>query len=131
MSYIGDTINTSATIAEHAGAQIEDGAGRAVKFDSNGDVVLCSTSGAPALGLLIAQTPDNVELGDIVTVQIKDVGLWVSGGSFGKGTLLANDSQGRAVTAASNGFITAIALESSSGAGQFVKVQLIKSGYKL
>lgn len=131
MSYIGDTINTSATIAERAGADITTGACYAVKYNSNGDVVPCSTSGEVALGLLLAQTPDKVTAGDIVTVQVKDIGLWISGGAFSKGALLASDSKGRATTAGTNGYIMGMALESSDAVGQLVKVQIIKSGYKI
>ena len=35
MSYIGDSINASPTIAERAGAAIPGGAGLAVKYDAN------------------------------------------------------------------------------------------------
>lgn len=130
MSYIGDQVNASATIAERAGGKLESGAGCAVKYDASGNVVLCSTAGEAALGVLVAQTPDEVAQGGVVTVQIKDVGLWRSGGAFAKGALLATDAQGRAVTAASGGFMLGMALESSGAAGQLVRVQLCKSGYK-
>ena len=39
MSYIGDSINASPTIAERAGAAIPGGAGLAVKYDANGCIV--------------------------------------------------------------------------------------------
>ncbi len=129
MNYFGDSINTSATVAERAGANIESGAGIAVKYDGNGDVVACSTAGEAALGVLIAQTGSAVK-GDAVCVQIKDVALWKSGAAFAKGALLATDNKGCAVTAGAGNFIMGMALGASGAAGQLVPVQLAKCGYK-
>ena len=67
MSYIGDSINASPTIAERAGAAIPGGAGLAVKYDANGCIVPCATAGEPALGVIIMQQGD-VAVGDSVTV---------------------------------------------------------------
>ena len=58
MSYIGDSINASPTIAERAGAAIPGGAGLAVKYDANGCIVPCATAGDPALGVIIMQQGD-------------------------------------------------------------------------
>ena len=50
MSYIGDSINASPTIAERAGAAIPGGAGLAVKYD----VATCVSGGAVSKGALVA-----------------------------------------------------------------------------
>ena len=58
--YIGTSASTSPAFAAVAGAKIEGGAGKAVKFDSDGNIVLCSTAGEAALGVLILQTAGTV-----------------------------------------------------------------------
>ncbi len=129
MSYIGDTVNTSATLAGCVAAKTSAGAGCAVKFNATGDIALCDTAGEAALGVLLAQTPDEVAAGDAVSVQIKDVGLWLSGGSFDCGALLATDASGHAVEAQTGDFILGMALEASGAAGQLCRVQLVKGGF--
>ena len=64
-----------------------------------------------------------------MTVQIKEQGVWTSGGAFAAGDLLASDASGRAVKAASGKFVLAVALEAASAEGETVKVQITKSGY--
>ena len=80
-------------------------------------------------GLLIAETDKDVAVGDDVTVQVKDIGLWQSGGTFDAGDPLASDDTGCAVKAAAGKFILGFALEASTAAGQPVSVQITKSGY--
>lgn len=128
MSYIGDSINASPTIAERAGAAIPGGAGLAVKYDANGCIVLCATAGEPALGVIIMQQGD-VAVGDSVTVQIKDVATCVSGGAVSKGALVAVNASAQAVAAGAGDFAIGMALSGAAAAGQMVQVQICKCGF--
>lgn len=128
MSYIGDSINASPTIAERAGAAIPGGAGLAVKYDANGCIVPCATAGEPALGVIIMQQGD-VAVGDSVTVQIKDVATCVSGGAVSKGALVAVNANAQAVAAGAGDFAIGMALSGASAAGQMVQVQICKCGF--
>ncbi len=125
--FISTGINDSPVITGKATAAIENGAFLAAKFDANGGIVLAG-AGENALGLLIATTPENVAAGEDVTVQIKDIGLWVTGDAISAGAELTPDANGAAVTAAVGNYVTAIALEAAAAAGQVIKVQIVKSG---
>lgn len=125
--FISTGINDSPVITGEATAAINNGAFLAAKFDANGGIVLAG-AGENALGVLIATTPDTVAAGDDVTVQIKDIGLWKTGGAVAAGAELTPDANGAAVTAAANNYVTAIALEAAAAAGQIIKVQIVKSG---
>lgn len=125
--FISTSINDSPVITGKATAAINNGAFLAVKFDGNGGIVLAG-AGENALGLLIATTPEKVEAGEDVTVQIKDIGLWKTGGAVAAGAELTPDANGAAVTAAAGKYVTAIALEAATAAGQVIKVQIVKSG---
>ncbi len=128
MSYIGNSINASPTIAGRAGAAIPGGAGLAVKYDANGCIVPCATAGEPALGVIIMQQGD-VAVGDSVTVQIKDVATCVSGGAVSKGALVAVNASAQAVAAEAGAFAIGMALSGASAAGQMVQVQICKCGF--
>lgn len=128
MSYIGDSINASPTIAERAGAAIPGGAGLAVKYDANGCIVPCATAGEPALGVIIMQQGD-VAVGDSVTVQIKDVATCVSGGAVSKGALVAVNASAQTVAAGAGDFAIGMALSGAAAAGQMVQVQICKCGF--
>lgn len=69
-------------------------------------------------------------MGDDLTVQIKDIGIWLSGGAITAGAELTSDADGKAVAATSGSFITAVALSEATKAGQRVSVQIVKAGYK-
>jgi hypothetical protein len=127
--FISTGINDSPVITGKATTAINDGAFLATKFDANGGVVLAG-AGDNALGLLIATTPEKVAAGEDVTVQIKDIGLWKTGGAVAAGAELTPDANGAAVTAEEGAFILAIALESAAAEGAVIKAQVIKAGYK-
>lgn len=129
MSFIGSTINDSPTINGKATAAIANGAFLAVAFDGNGGVVKAG-AGANAIGILIDETPENVSAGGDVTIQIKDIGLWRVGAAVAKGAELSCDANGKAITAATGKFITAVALDAATAADQIIRVQICKSGYK-
>ncbi len=123
--FIGTSINDSATIELKAGAEVVEF--QAVKFSSGAAVK--ATAGDHALGLVIPGQ-EGIKSGDRVTVQVKDMGLWKTGGEIAAGAELASDKDGLAVTATGGDFIFAVALEPAAAAGAIIKVQIIKAGYK-
>jgi hypothetical protein len=130
MAYFGTSINDSATIYGEAGAELSAPSFKAAAYDSNGNIVIASTAGANAIGLFVAEHDDTVDQGDPVTIQIKDIGYWQAGAAVAIGAELTTDANGKAVTAESGNFITAIALEAASAADDVIKVQICKAGYK-
>jgi hypothetical protein len=126
--YNGTTINDSATIVAAANAAISDGEFLAAKFTS-GKIAVCGTAGEHALGIIIPGQA-SIASGDDVSVQVKDIGRWKAGAAVAVGAELTTDANGKAVTATSGAFILAIALEAAAAAGQIIKVQIIKAGYK-
>ena len=127
--FISTGINDTPTIVGKAGIPLVSAAFLAVKFDEAGNIVPAG-AGENALGLLIASTPEHVDVGEDVTVQIKDIGLWVTGDAVSAGAELTPDASGKAVTATEGAFILAIALESAAAEGAVIKAQVIKAGYK-
>jgi len=125
--FISTGINDTPTIVGKAGIPLVNAAFLAVKFDEAGNIVPAGT-GENALGLLIASIPEHVDVGEDVTVQIKDIGLWVTGDAVSAGAELTPDANGAAVTAEEGKYVTAIALEAATAAGQVIKVQIVKSG---
>lgn len=115
--YIGSSTSTSPTFAALAGAKIKGGAGKAVKFDSSGNIILCSTAGEAALGFLILQTADVVNLGDSVTVQILGRGQVVAGGTIAAGDMLTVNASGQVTKAAAGNSVVGQALEAGVSGG--------------
>lgn len=125
--FIGTSINESPVVAAKAAAAISNGAMLAVAMGASG--VSVAGDGVAAVGLLIAETEATVAVGDDVTVQVKDIGLWKTGAAVAAGALLASDANGKATTAAAGKYIVAQALEAATAAGQVIRVQIIKAGY--
>ena len=125
--YIGSSISNSPTFAAAAGAKIEGGAGKAVKFDSSGNIILCSTAGEAAVGFLILQTADTVEQGDSVTVQISARGQALAGGTIAAGDLLAVNASGQVVKAAATNYVVGQAMGAGSANG-FVEIIICRGG---
>ena len=125
--YIGTSTSTSPTFAAVAGAKIEGGAGKAVKFDVSGNVVLCSAAGEAALGVLILQTADVVNEGDSVTVQILGRGQAVAGGAIAAGDMLAVAADGTLTKAAAGNSVVGQALTACTANG-FVEFVLCRGG---
>lgn len=121
MAYFGASINEQPVLAELAGAQIESGAGKAVKYDTDGNVVLAGADEA-ICGVLIMQTEETVLAGDIVTVQFKDIGIVAAGGEIKKGDALSVDANG-AFVKASDGEAVARALENGTE-GTFIRAHI-------
>ena len=125
--FIGTSISTSPAISAAAGAKIEGGAGKAVKFDGSGNIILCATAGEAALGFLILQTADAVEQGDSVTVQISGRAQAMAGGTFQAGDLLAVDTEGTLAKATAGNSVVAQALGAGAKGG-YVEVLICKGG---
>lgn len=132
MAYMATQINDSATIVDKATAEIADVRGKAVKYDENGGIVLCSKAGETAIGIAIitAGDPDGKVLanGD-VDIQIKEMGLAKAGATITKGAELTTDANGCVVPATAGQFIIGTALEAGNE-GKYVKLQINKIGYK-
>ena len=125
--YIGTSACTSPTFAAVAGAKIEGGAGKAVKFDASGRIVLCSAAGEAALGILILQTADLVHERDSVTVQIQGIGQAAAGGPIAAGDLLAVNASGQVTKAAAGNSVVGQAL-AAGAAGGLVECILCRGG---
>lgn len=130
MNYFGASINTASMIAETAGVEIKNGAFKAVKYDANGNVVLCTTEGELVAGILLPETTVTVSSGEDVTIQIKDIGLGVAGGAIEKGAELMVDTTGKLITATTGKFIVGYAMEKVGEVDTAFSVDVRKSGYK-
>lgn len=127
-TYIGSSINPSPTIVLEAGVEFENARGLAVAV-SDGAAVL-PEAGANAIGIAIIETDEDVAVGDDMDIQIKDIGKWVAAEAIEVGAELATDASGKAVNAASGNFIVGIALTAAEADGDWIQVQITKSGYK-
>ena len=126
--YFGTSINESPTIVLPAGAKLENARGIALAV--SGGKVVKPTAGAHVIGLSVIETDEIVEAGRDVDIQIKDIGKWAAGEEISVGTELATDVNGKAVAAKAGDFIVGVALSSAAKAGTWIKVQIIKAGYK-
>lgn len=127
-TYFGSSINDSPTIVLPAGDKLENA--RAIALAIKEGEVIKPEAGAHVIGISLIETDETVDKGNDVDIQIKDIGKWVAGEEITLGTELAADADGRAVAAKSGDFIVGVALSNASGAGTWIKVQIIKAGYK-
>ena len=127
-TYVGTTINSSATIRVPAGEAITDVQGIALALNNKGEAVL-PTAGADVIGLALF-TNDDPAKGDDLDLQIKDIGKWVAGGEIKAGEHLAANASGKCVKATTGAFIFAVALTAAAEAGAVVSVQIVKAGYE-
>lgn len=131
-TFLTASINNSPTLAIKAGAEIADVRFKAVKLDADGNVVLASVAGEAFLGIAIPTTGNaegKVAKGDIVDIQIKDIGAAVAGGAFEAGKPLTTDANGKLVAAASGNFIIGYALKAAKADGDIIPVQVAKGYY--
>ena len=128
MNYLATSINESPVIVGTAAAAITDVRGHAVKFDANGNVVLCSAGDTPlGIGIMTMGDQGAIAQGEEFTIQYKDIGLVAAGGQIAKGANLSVGANGVFVTATTGGSATpvvAIALEAAAAAGQYIKAIL-------
>lgn len=129
-SYSNDFVHTSPVRAEALGTNLENGSGKAVMYDEEGNVVL-ATDGAKAVGVLQLSTGASLEKGDTVSFLTKDTGLMKSGEAITKGSLVSVNSEGLAITAKTGAVVFGRAFTSSSEAGAFVQVQISPCGATL
>ncbi len=127
-TYFGSSINDSPTIVLPAGDKLENARGIALAVKDGAAVK--PEAGAHVMGISLIETDETVEKGMDVDIQVKDIGKWTAGEEITIGTELAADAEGRAVAAKAGDFIMGVALSNASGAGTWVKVQIIKAGYK-
>lgn len=127
-TYFGTSINESPTIVLPAGDKLENARGIALAVKDG--AVIKPAAGAHVIGLSLIETDETVEKGMDVDIQIKDIGKWVAGEEITVGTELATNTEGKAVAAKAGDFIVGMALSSASAAGTWIKVQIIKAGYK-
>lgn len=125
--YLSTGINTSPTITRKAGAALTNAAFRAARFDAGGNLILAG-AGENAIGVFIATTPQTIAVGEDVTVQIKDIGLWMTGAAVAAGAELAANATGAAVTAVAGNHVIALALENATGAGSIIQVHIVQPG---
>ena len=130
MNYFGASINTSSVVAETAGAVIENGAFCAVKYNENGNVVLCDTEGELTTGVLLAETAQKINIGSDVTIQIKDIGLCKAGAEIKKGQEVMVDTQGRVIPATAGKFVMGYAMTNATAENEIIEVDIRKCGYK-
>ncbi len=128
MDYIGTTINESSVITAKAGATIANGAGCAVCFDEDGAVVLTS-AGSSVIGILAMDTPEAVEAGDEVTVQIRNTGLAKAGEPIKAGDIVVPHNAGALVPSKKGGSMFGFALSEAKKAGDFFSIDICKGNY--
>lgn len=132
-NFNGSQINQSVTIAEQAGAAIDDVRNLILKYDENGDVVVATDGKAPIVGIAIIEAGYNdisgaesgkVAKGDQVDVQIKDIGYILAGGTIKKGEEVTATA-GKATKAADGDYVIGVAL-SNAAVNDYVRVQISK-----
>ena len=127
-TYFGSSINDSPTIVLSAGDKLENARGIALAVKDG--VAVKPEAGAHVIEISLIETDETVEKGMDVDIQVKDIGKWTAGEEITIGTELAADAEGRAVAAKAGDFILGVALSNASEAGTWIKVQIIKAGYK-
>lgn len=133
-NYRGVQFNQSATIAELAGAKIEDVRNLIMKYDGNGDVVLATAGTDIPVGIALIESGLNditgqnsgmVEVGDQVDILIKDRGVVLAGATIKKGQEVAAGANGMAAVAVSGNYVLGIAL-GNANEGEYLEVQIAK-----
>lgn len=126
--YFGTSINESPTIVLPASEDMKGARGIALVIKDGG--LAKPKAGDVTIGLSLMTGEDEVTKGEDVTVQVKDIGKWIAGGTIAVGDLLTADAEGKAVKATTAGqFIMAQALTGTEKKGTLIKVQIIKAGY--
>ena len=121
--YMSSQINQSPTITAPAGAELTGVHGLLLKFDTDGNVVAAG-AGEKAIGIAIITNNENVEKGEDVDIQIKDIGLVKAGAAFKKGAELAADASGKAIEATAGQFVIGTALRAATADGDLVSIQI-------
>lgn len=132
-NFNGVQINQSVTIAEQAGAAIDDVRNLILNYDGDGNVVVAADGTKPLVGIAIIEAGYNdisgaesgkVAKGDQVDVQIKDIGYILAGGTIAKGDEVTATT-GKATKAVDGNYVIGVALSGASD-GEYVRVQIAK-----
>lgn len=133
-NYRGAQFNQSISIAELAGASIEDVRNLIMKYDDNGDVVLATAGTDIPLGVatiesgyndITGQTSGKVAVGDQVDILIKDRVVVLAGAAIKKGQEVAAGANGMAAVAAEGDYVLGFAL-GNANEGDYLEVQISK-----
>ena len=133
-NYRGAQFNQSISIAELAGAAIEDVRNLIMKYDDNGNVVPATAGTDIPVGVAIieagynditGQTSGKVEVGDQVDILIKDRVVVLAGAAIKKGQEVAAGANGMAAVAVSGNYVLGIALRNAE-AGEYLEIQIAK-----
>lgn len=133
-NYNGVQINQSVTIVAEAAAEIADVRNRIMKFDENGKVVLATAGTDIPVGIALIEAGINdisgkqsgmVAAGDDVDIQIKDIGVVLTGAAIKKGQEVAAGANGLAAAAAAGNYVLGFALADAE-ADQYLPVQIAK-----
>lgn len=123
-TYFGTTINDSPTVIYPAKAEIKEAQGKAAVI-TGGEVAL-ATSADKAMGVIPLSEDETIEAGRDVTVQVKDIGVWIAGGTIAIGDELTADDNGCCVKAEAGKYVLGIALSAAAEAGGRVRFQICK-----
>lgn len=133
-NYRGAQFNQSISIAELAGAAIEDVRNLIMKYDDNGNVVLATAGTDIPIGVatieagyndITGQTSGKVEVGDQVDILIKDRVVVLAGGTIKKGQEVAAGADGMAFAAEAGNYVLGFALRNAE-AGEYLEIQISK-----
>lgn len=133
-NYRGAQFNQSISIAEMAGAAIEDVRNLIMKYDGNGNVVLATAGTDIPIGVATIESGYNditgkeagkVEVGDQIDILIKDRVVVLTGAAIKKGQEVAAGDDGLAVVAASGDYVLGFALGNAEE-GEYLEVQISK-----
>ena len=133
-NYRGAQFNQSISIAELAGAAIEDVRNLIMKYDDNGNVVLATAGTDIPIGVatieagyndITGQTSGKVEVGDQVDILIKDRVVVLAGSTIKKGQEVAAGADGMAVAAEAGNYVLGFALRNAE-AGEYLEIQISK-----
>lgn len=133
-NYRGAQFNQSISIAEVAGAAIEDVRNLIMKFDDNGNVVPATAGTDIPVGVatiesgcndITGQTSGKVEVGDQVDILIKDRVVVLAGAVIKKGQEVAAGANGLAAVAAAGNYVLGFALGNAE-AGEYLEIQISK-----
>lgn len=127
--YLTAFIDNSPTRRETLGADIANAPHKAVMYDTDGNIVL-ATSSDKAVGILLSdtrQTPVDGTMtskkGMEATILIKNIGLLEAGADITKGDLVAINATGQGEPAAAGGFAFGRAFTSAKK-GECVQIQI-------
>lgn len=133
-NYRGAQFNQSISIAELAGAAIEDVRNLIMKYDDNGNVVLATAGTDIPIGVatiesgyndITGQTSGKVAVGDQVDILIKDRVVVLAGAAIKKGQEVAAGANGLAAVAAEGDYVLGFAL-GNANEGDYLEVQISK-----